>query len=43
VVGEITEVVATVRLPSLFGIAVTARSRARAGPDDTGEAPSIAP
>ena len=43
VVGEITEVVATVRLPSLFGIAVTARSRARAGPDDKDEAPSIAP
>lgn len=30
--GQVVEVVAVIRLPSLFGVPMTARSRARAGP-----------
>ena len=32
VAGQVVEVVAVIRLPSLFGVQMTARSRARAGP-----------
>jgi secretion/DNA translocation related TadE-like protein len=32
VAGQVVEVVAVIRLPSLFGVPMTARSRARAGP-----------
>ena len=38
VAGQVVEVVAVIRLPSLFGVPMTARSRARAGPVTLGSA-----